>query len=164
MRSKQVLSAVISVLAAGNFCVSSTVRAQAAPANACQYITQAQVGAALGMSFGEGQPKRGAGGVTNCAWRSADQEITVGVGPVSELYFQKTKNSDMRMSAVPASGIGDEAHFRQSNVQMGTFYVLLYVRKGAMAFDVVVSGKSLSAAQMRQMETAVAQAVLTAGT
>jgi hypothetical protein len=164
MKLKQIALTVAGVLAAGSLSISSAARAQGSPDNACGYITDAQVGTAIGTPVAPGQQKRGStAGMTQCNWRSTNQEITVGFQQVTAQYFQRTKNSDMRMAAKPVNGIGDEAHFRESTVQMGNFYVLLYVQKGSTMFEVSVGGIGVPAAQLRQMEAAVAKAAIANG-
>jgi hypothetical protein len=164
MKSRHCAFSIIGILAAGSLSISSAARAQGSPDNACGYITDAQVGTAIGTPVAPGQQKRGStAGMTQCNWRSTNQEITVGFQPVTAQYFQRTKNSDMRMAAKPVNGIGDEAHFRESTVQMGNFYVLLYVQKGSTMFEVSVGGIGVPAAQLRQMEAAVAKAAIANG-
>lgn len=155
--------AVMCLFVSGSLCASPTAHAQEAPRGACEFLTQAQVGAALGIPFDPDQQRPGSAGTTQCTWRSTNKEYGVGLATLDENQFRGSMHSDMRMSATPASGIADEAHFRESNVKMGNFFVILYVRKGTTMFDVSITGRTLTASQMKQTEVALAQAALSAG-
>lgn len=113
--------------------------ARAAPAP-CGLLTPAQVTAAVGGSFGPGQPI----GTTGCSWTSPKPHliVTVSLWPPGE--WDRIKAGPLPGTTItPASGVGDDA-FYATLAQ----YTVLYVKKGQTVFLFKVYGVADKAKQM----------------
>ena len=124
--------------------------ARAAPVP-CTLLTSTQVGAALGGSFGEGQPI----GTTGCSWTSPTPHVIVTVSLWPPAEWDRVKSHPLPGAEItPTSGLGDDA-FYATLAQ----YTVLYVKKGQTVFLVKVYGvKDL--ARQSSAEKTLALAVL----
>jgi hypothetical protein len=113
--------------------------ANAAPADACALLTQAQVSAAVSVSVGDGQ-YQGTYKKT-CTWY-ATSNAAEGAKYVTLMLqgldaFQAGKLAPVKTIVVtPASGIGDDAYYLGVGLNVG-----LIVKKGNAAFKVAVYGQ-----------------------
>ena len=125
--------------------------ARAAPA-LCELLTPAQVTAALGGSFGPGQPI----GTTGCSWQSAKPHliVTVSVFPLKDWDRMKAGGALPGTIITPASGLGDDAFYATLAQYTG-----LYVRKGQSGLLFKVYGVADKAKQM-SVEKTLAQDAL----
>ena len=124
--------------------------ARAAPAP-CALLTPAQVTAAVGGSFGAGQPI----GTTGCSWNSPKPHmiVTVSLWPPGE--WDRIKAGPLPGTTItPASGVGDDA-FYATLAQ----YTVLYVKKGPTVFLFKVYGVADKAKQMSAEMTLAQQAL-----
>ncbi len=124
--------------------------ARAAPAP-CGLLTPAQVTAALGGSFGAGQPI----GTTGCSWTSEKPHVIVTVSLWPPAEWDRIKAGPLPGTTItPAGGLGDDA-FYATLAQ----YTVLYVKKGQTVFLFKVYGVADKAKQMSAEKT-LAQAAL----
>ncbi len=127
--------------------------ARAAPAP-CGLLTPTQVTAALGGSFGPGQPI----GTTGCSWTSEKPHliVTVSLWPPGE--WDRIKAGPLPGTTItPASGVGDDA-FYATLAQ----YTVLYVKKGPTVFLFKVYGVADKAKQMSAEMTLAQQGLANA--
>ena len=113
--------------------------ARAAP-EPCKLLTPAQVAAALGATFGAGEPI----GKTGCSWTSEKPHeiVTVSLWPPTE--WDRIKASPFPgTKIVAASGLGDDAFY--TTVAQ---YTVLYVKKGQTVYLFKVYGVKDQAKQM----------------
>jgi hypothetical protein len=106
----------------------------------CGLLTPAQVTAAVGGSFGPGQPI----GTTGCSWTSPKPHVivTVSLWPPGE--WDRIKAGPLPGTTItPASGVGEDA-FYATLAQ----YTVLYVRKGPTVFLFKIYGVADKAKQM----------------
>ncbi|MGZ5957673.1 MAG: hypothetical protein ACXWK8_02750 [Myxococcaceae bacterium] len=125
--------------------------AAAAP---CGLLTPAQVTAAVGGSFGPGQPI----GTTGCSWSSQKPHVivTVSLWPPGE--WDRIKAGPLPGTTItPASGVGDDA-FYATLAQ----YTVLYVKKGPTVFLFKIYGVADKAKQMSAEMTLAQQALANA--
>ena len=133
----------------------------APPDDACLFLTQAQVSAALSVSVGGGSYVTPTFKKT-CTW-TATGNASNGV-KFATLFFegldayqagklvgQATKTN----SVAPVSGVGDEAYY----LTLGNTIVSLIVKKGDAAFKVTVYG-SLPIEKKQAMEKTLAQQII----
>jgi hypothetical protein len=126
----------------GSILISHAGLSAAAPTVACELLTQARVGAALGVTVGAGTPIARPG---TCQWfgkgKFATLTITLPKGnqtPVDQ--FNAGKASKLATVTVePVSGVGDEAYYVyfSGTTRAGAGIV---VRKGASSFEIRVYG------------------------
>jgi len=124
--------------------------ARAAPAP-CDLLTPAQVTAAVGGSFGPGQPI----GTTGCSWTAPKPHmiVTVSLWPPGD--WDRMKAGSLPGTTItPASGVGDDA-FYATLAQ----YTVLYVKKGPTVFLFKVYGVADKAKQMSAEMTLAQQAL-----
>jgi len=118
--------------------------AQAAP-EPCKLLSQAQVSAALGVTFGAGQPI----GRTGCSWTSEKPHeiVTLSLWPPAQ--WDRIKASPLPGTAItPAGGLGDDAFY--TTVAQ---YTVLYVKKGQTVYLFKVYGVQDKAKQMSAEKT-----------
>jgi hypothetical protein len=116
------------------------------PAVACELLTQARVGAALGVAVGAGTPIARPGA---CQWagkgRIATLTITQPLGgktPVEQFNAGKTSKR-YGITTEPVSGVGDEAFYVYFATNTPRAAVGIVVRKGTSTFEVRVYGFAL---------------------
>jgi hypothetical protein len=118
--------------------------ARAAP-EPCKLLTPAQVGAAVGGTFGAGQPI----GTTGCSWDQAKPHIIVTVSLWPPKEWDRMKASPMPGTTnTPATGLGDDAFY--TTVAQ---YTVLYVKKGQTVYLFKVYGVADKAKQMSAEKT-----------
>ncbi len=119
--------------------------ARAAPA-LCELLTPAQVTAALGGSFGSGQPI----GTTGCSWQSEKPHlvVTVSLFPLKDWDRMKAGGALPGTIIAPASGLGDDAFYATLGQYTG-----LYVRKGQSGLLFKIYGVADKAKQMSAEKT-----------
>ena len=113
--------------------------AQAAP-EPCKLLSQAQVSAALGVTFGAGQPI----GAKGCSWTSEKPHeiVTVSLWPPAQ--WDRIKAGPLPGTATtPAAGLGDDAFY--TTVAQ---YTVLYVKKGQTVYLFKVYGVQDKTKQM----------------
>jgi hypothetical protein len=115
----------------------------ASPTVACELLTQARVGAALGVTVGPGTPIARPG---TCQWpgkgRIATLTITqtvAGKTPVEQFNAGKTSKR-YGITMEPVSGVGDDAFYVYLGTNTPTTAVGIVVRKGDSTFEVRVYG------------------------
>jgi len=123
--------------------------AASAPAP-CSLLTPAQVAAALGGTFGTGEPI----GKTGCSWTSAKPHLIVTVSLWPPTEWDRIKANPLGGKIIPASGLGDDA-FYATIAQ----YVVLYVKKGGTVYLFKVYGVSDQAKQMSAEKTLALEAM-----
>ena len=143
--------------------VSGAAQAPAAhaapPDDACSLLTQAQVGAALGVAVGTGSyqsPKY----KKTCTWntagtaaRGAKYVTLILEGP--DAYLAGKRTGQMKaISVTSASGIGNDAYYQAVSSNVG-----LNVKKGNVTFKVAVYG-DLPIEKKQAMEKTLAQQVV----
>jgi hypothetical protein len=132
----------------------------AAPADdACSLLTQAQVGAALGLAVGAGAyqiptfKKTCTWNATGNAQKGAKYVTLVVEG--ADAYLAGKKTGPMKANSIKSvSGIGNDAYYLTANGNVG-----LNVKKGNVAFKVAVYG-DLPIEKKQAMEKALAQQVV----
>ena len=117
--------------------------ALAAPAP-CTLLTSAQVAAALGGTFGAGEPI----GTTGCSWSSQKPHVIVTVSLWPPTEWDRMKAGTLGSQTTPASGLGDDA-FYASIAQ----YTVLYVKKGQTVYLFKVYGVKEDAKQRSAEKT-----------
>jgi hypothetical protein len=111
----------------------------------CKLLTPAQVSAALGGSFGAGQPI----GTTGCSWTSEKPHVIVTVSLWPPTEWDRMKASPVPGTTnTPASGLGDDAFY--TTVAQ---YTVLYVKKGQTVYLFKVYGVQDKAKQMSAEKT-----------
>jgi len=113
--------------------------AQAAP-EPCKLLSQAQVSATLGVTFGAGQPI----GTKGCSWTSEKPHeiVTLSLWPPTE--WDRIKASPVPGTVnTPVGGLGDDAFY--TTVAQ---YTVLYVKKGQTVYLFKVYGVQDKAKQM----------------
>ena len=111
----------------------------------CKLLTPAQVGAAVGGTFGAGQPI----GTTGCSWNQAKPHIIVTVSLWPPKEWDRMKASPMPGTTnTPATGLGDDAFY--TTVAQ---YTVLYVKKGQTVYLFKVYGVADKAKQMSAEKT-----------
>jgi hypothetical protein len=139
MRSIRV--AVVLVLT-GFMLMLRTGMTAAAPAVACELLTQARVSAALGVEVGAGTPIARPG---TCQWAGKGKIATLtitqtlaGKSPVEQFNTGKT-STRLGITTEPVSGVGDDAFYvyYANTTRAGAGIV---VRKGDSTFEVRVYG------------------------
>jgi hypothetical protein len=118
----------------------------ASPAVACELLTQARVGAALGVAVGAGTPIARPGA---CQWfgkgRFATLTITqplAGKTPLEQFNAGKTSKR-IGITMEPVSGVGDDAFYVYYATTTPSAPVGIVVRKGDATFEVRVYGLPL---------------------
>jgi len=116
----------------------------------CKLLTPAEIGGALGATFGAGEPI----GKTGCSWTSAKPHmiVTVSLWPPTE--WDRIKANPLGGKIIPASGLGDDA-FYATIAQ----YVVLYVKKGGTVYLFKVYGVTDQDKQMSAEKTFAADAL-----
>lgn len=160
MHSKPTIAAIIGatfILVVGN----SPLTGDATAANdACSLLTQAQVGAVLGVSVGAGKLIA----VTNprmCGWsvpgspNLSGKKVVLTISTMTA--FTQGKTPIPGITKTPVSGIGDDAYYVTAS-GLGT---TLNVRKESAAFSISVKGSGFSVEQIKAMEKTLAKEVLT---
>lgn len=117
--------------------------ALAAPAP-CTLLTPAQVAAALGGTFGAGEPI----GTTGCSWTSQKPHVIVTVSLWPPTEWDRMKANPLGGKIIPASGLGEDA-FYATIAQ----YAVLYVKKGGTVYLFKVYGVKDEAKQMSAEKT-----------
>ena len=145
------LGALIGV---AGFTVASVAAHAAAPTDACQVLSAAQVSAAVGATVEEGTHVTPTFTKT-CTWivRNGGIIVTLNIQELAMYNAGKGPMASASADITPASGVGDEAYY------MGVGpTVVLEVKKGGAAFKVSVYGSSkLSPDQRMSAEKALAQ-------
>jgi hypothetical protein len=126
----------------------------AAPApDPCTLLTPAQVAAALGGTFGAGQPI----GTTGCSWTSQSPHVIVTVSLWPPAEWDRIKAGPLPGTKITsASGLGDDA-FYATLAQ----YTVLYVKKGGTVYLFKVYGVKDQAKQMSAEQTLALDALAT---
>jgi len=109
-------------------------------AEPCKLLTQAEVAAAVGGTFGAGQPI----GTTGCSWTAEKPHmiVTLSLWPPAE--WDRMKASALPGTTnQPAPGLGDDAFY--TTVAQ---YTVLYVKKGPTVYLFKVYGVKDQAKQM----------------
>jgi len=146
MRSKLTIAAIIGVV--GILTVRSAASAGAV-ADACSFLTTAQVSTALGIAVSDGQaivPKL-------CTWRATDKQSAkkVALTILTMDGFAIGKTPLQGTEKPPVSGVGDDAYFkyfaapRYEKIKV----VDLDVKKGSTAFGIEVGGFSVDDAKAK---------------
>ena len=135
--------------------------ANAADADACNFLTSAQVSAAVGLTVGEGTHVTPTF-VKTCTWTPGDKSKVAAVTlnlQTAAVYDGGKRNAAMGtaisgkdVGMKPAS-VGDDAYYLTTAGQ-----VQLFVKKGDSSFKVVVYAK-IPAADKEAMEMKLAKAV-----
>ncbi|HUM10723.1 MAG TPA: hypothetical protein VLT82_07240 [Myxococcaceae bacterium] len=116
--------------------LGAVVRAAPAP---CELLTPAEIAAAVGGSFGAGQPI----GTTGCSWTSEKPHVIVTVSLWPSKEWDRLKASPLPGTTITAaSGLGDDA-FYATLAQ----YTMLYVKKGQTVYLFKVYGVADKAKQ-----------------
>jgi hypothetical protein len=118
----------------------------------CKLLTPAKVGAALGASFGPGEPI----GSTGCSWTSEKPHVIVTVSLWPPTEWERVKANPLGGKIIPASGLGDDA-FYATIAQ----YAVLYVKKGGTVYLFKVYGVKDQAKQMSAEKTLATEALST---
>jgi len=119
-------------------------RASAAP-EPCKLLTPAQIAAALGGTFGAGQPIS----TTGCSWSSEKPHVIVTLSLWPPAEWDRMKASPLPgTTTLPAPGLGDDAFY--TTVAQ---YTVLYVKKGATVYLFKVYGVKDQAKQMSAEKT-----------
>jgi hypothetical protein len=105
--------------------------AAAAPADACQLVTAAEAGAAIGASVTKGPSVNGPNS-SSCEWKAASG-VNVIVTAKSAQMFEAGKRI---LAPTPVAGVGEEAY----QTTYGPTYTVLSARKGGAAVTVSVRG------------------------
>jgi hypothetical protein len=118
----------------------------------CKLLTPAEIGGALGATFGAGEPI----GTTGCSWSSATPHmiVTVSLWPPAEWDRMKAGGTLPGTTTTPVSGLGDDA-FYATIAQ----YVVLYVKKGQTVYLFKVYGVKDQAKQMSAEKTLAGDAL-----
>ncbi len=117
----------------------------------CSLLTPAQIGAALGASFGAAEPI----GTTGCSWSAASPHLIVTVSHWPPTEWNRMKTSPLYGTTItPTSGLGDDA-FYATIAQ----YTVLYVKKGNDVWLFKVYGVTDKSKQM-SVEKTLAQDAL----
>jgi hypothetical protein len=158
MPAKFGLGAVVAAILLFGAAAAPTVNA--APADdACSLLTQAQVGAVLGVAVGAGSYQSPTFKRT-CTWNTASNAqsgakyVTLIVeGP--DAYLAGKKTGAMKANSIKVvSGVGNDAYYQTVSSNVG-----LNVKKGNAAFKVAVYG-DLPIEKKQAMEKTLAQQVL----
>jgi hypothetical protein len=114
----------------------------------CKLLTPAEIGGALGATFGAGEPI----GTTGCSWSSTTPHmiVTVSLWPPAEWDRMKAGGGLPGSKTTPVSGLGDDAFF---TTVPATQYVVLYVKKGGTVYLFKVYGVKDPAKQMSAEKT-----------
>lgn len=130
----------------------------APPEDACSLLTQAQVGAALGVPVNPGAY------VTPTFKKTCTWNATTGGGGIVTLHLEsldefeggKTMAAMVKSaSATPVGGVGDEAYYFGA----GTLTALV-VKKGPVAFKVALYAKNAALETQRSVEKTLALQVV----
>ena len=118
----------------------------------CKLLTPAEIGGALGATFGPGEPI----GTTGCSWTSATPHmiVTVSLWPPAEWDRIKAGGGLPGTKITPVSGLGDDAFY--ATVAQ---YVVLYVKKGQTVYLFKVYGVKDPAKQMSAEKTLAGDAL-----
>jgi len=146
MRSKLTISGIIGVV--GILMVNRSASASAI-ADACSFLTTAQVSAALGIAVSDGQaivPKL-------CTWRATDKQSAkkVALTILTMDGFAIGKTPLQGTEKPPVSGVGDDAYYkyfaepRYEKIKV----VDLDVKKDNTAFGIEVAGFSIDDAKSK---------------
>jgi hypothetical protein len=146
MRSKSTITGILGVV--GILIVNGSASAGAA-ADACSFLTTAQLSAALGIAVSDGKalvPKV-------CVWRATDQQSgkKVSLTILTMDGFAIGKTPLQGTEKPPVSGVGDDAYYkyftepRYEKIKA----VDLDVKKGSTAFGIEVSGFPVDDAKAR---------------
>jgi hypothetical protein len=146
MRSKFTISAIIGAI--GILMVNGSASAGAV-ADACSFLTTAQVSAALGIAVSDGQaivPKL-------CTWRVTDKQsskkVALTILTMDGFAIGKTPLQGTEKPAV--SGVGEDAYYkyfaepRYEKIEV----VDLDVKKGSTAFGIEVAGFTVDDAKAK---------------
>lgn len=117
----------------------------------CKLLTPAQVAAALGGTFGAGEPI----GTTGCSWTSAKPHIIVTISLWPPADWDRMKAGGLPGTKIsPESGLGDDA-FYATLAQ----YTMLYVKKGQSVLLFKVYGVKDQARQASAEKTFALEAL-----
>jgi hypothetical protein len=171
MRAKTRLGAVLVAIFIGGI-ITAPAAAAAPPNDACLFLTQAQVSAALGISMAAGTHVSSTI-LKTCTWEPSEgatkdvkditftlqtaEEYEVGKKTIEQIAAtMKAENDEDSPAPVitPASGIGDDAYYLEIANTMS-----LLVKKGRAAFKIVIYGR-LSTAKRQSAEKTLALQVL----
>jgi len=147
----------ITVTAAALLFAAIFVSQNAIAAAPCSLATSSQIGAALNAKFDAGNAPT----PSTCEWR----EVTTGtaiyivdVNTSNANFYSSMKTQAGQVGrAKPLAGVGDEAFFLLAGNGVDTS---LYVKKGAFAFQVMITGgRALSEADRETKEEAIASVI-----
>ncbi len=155
------LGSSCSALLYGLFAAAMPLTARA-DTDACNVLTAAQVGAAVGIAVSEGQHVTPTF-VRTCTWNASGTSdvkfVTLYLQTAADYEGGKQMASQMangaKGSAVKTVGIGDEGYYFVTGDQVG-----LLVKKGSVSFKVAVYAK-LPVDKKEAMELTLAKDVLT---
>jgi hypothetical protein len=127
MKARQNVGFMIAVALGGSLLCSAT---DAAAPDACAVLSQAEIGAALGVAVDAGEPLA----ATNCTWHEQGnkQRRNVRISLISAQQYEIGKTSIPSIIKTPEPGLGDDAYFSKGK---GMVYNLS-VKKGAHYFRV----------------------------
>ena len=145
MRSSGLIAASILLFLFSSASLSSAADAMVG----CSVLTQAQIGAATGVTVGAGSP---IAAPTSCQWSGSGKIVTLtirqplaGKNPVDQFNDSK-KRVVPGVTIEPVSGVGDDAFYiyyaGQNRAGCG-----LVVKKGSSVFEVRVYGFELAQAK-----------------
>ena len=119
----------VKVIAAGAVCLAALCAARAAAAaEPCKLVTQAQIGAALGVNVGPGTPI----GTTGCEWVTSDSGTRVTITVWDAANWALSKSPVPNITKTPAPGIGDDAFYTavqtaiSLSVKKGKHYIVVH--------------------------------------
>lgn len=144
-------------------CIFAAALAQSAsaapPADACSLLTQAQVSAVLGVSVDAGShnpPKY----LRMCTWAQSNapvggKYVTIMLKTANDFENAKKLMAAPSSAVIPVNGIGDDAYY----AAVGTTMVVLYAKKGDVAFNLTVS-KTFPLDQQRTIQKTLALEII----
>ena len=131
--------------------VGSLPHAVAAAPDPCKLLTPAQVAAALGGTFGAGQPI----GTTGCSWTEEKPHVIVTASLWPPKDWDRLKSGPLPGTVItPAGGLGDDAFYATLAP-----YTMLYVKKGQTVLLIKVYGVKDQATQMGAEKTLAVDAL-----
>jgi hypothetical protein len=142
---------------------SHVLSAAPAAGDACSFLSETQVNAALGVSLDAGH-HIGPGNAL-CGWNQPDDSNHTGKGALLTIYrtvgkltplerFENGKLPVQGIAKTPVNSIGDEAYY----IDTPGLGIGLNVKKGTSAFQIRVYGFSVD--ETKSIENVLAQAIL----
>ncbi len=141
-------------------------QAAAASPDACSLLTQAEVGAALGVAVDPGE-RLSPTETRFCTWheQGRKQSRNVRIDFITERQYEIGKTPIPNVIKTPEGGIGDEAYFSKArgmvfnlSVRKGTTYFRVMARSNAEAF--VKSNDAANDEKDKEIDRVIARALL----